>query len=290
MCPVAQAPMRHIDPKTEPLKEVHQLMIGGISPRPIAFVSTLSKDGIRNLAPFSFFNAFGANPPMIAFSPARSGRTGEFKDTYHNLVATGECTVQLVSYDIVEQMNLASAAVGPEVDEFKLSGLTPLESDLVKPPRVAESPYQMECKLQQMIHLGEGKASGCMALCEIVRFHVSESIFGEDNRIDPHKLDVVGRNGKMYYTRASGAAMFAVATPPADAIGWDGLPQQVRQSEVFTGNMLARLANAKALPTEEEIAHARNGHPSLAPREYHELAAKALAEGDVASAWALALA
>lgn len=209
--------MRHIDPSEKELREVHSLMLAGIGPRPIALVATVSNDGIRNLAPFSFFNAFGANPPTLAFSPARRGRDGSTKDTYHNLMDTGECTVQVVTYSIVEQVNIASTEVGPEVDEFVLSGLTPVDSDLVRAPRVKESPFQMECKLQQMIPLGEGPGSGNLAICEIVRFHVEESLFLEDGKLDINALDAVGRNGYNYYTRASGSALFTLDKPAVPA-------------------------------------------------------------------------
>jgi flavin reductase (DIM6/NTAB) family NADH-FMN oxidoreductase RutF len=205
--------MRSIDPKGRPIKEVHGYLIGGICPRPIALVGTVAEDGTPNLAPFSFFNAFGANPPIVAFSAARSGRTGKCKDTYNNLVATKECTIQLVPYAMVDQVNLASTELPPEVDEYDFSGLTPVPSEDIRPFRVAESPFQMECKLQQMVCLGDQPASGNLAICEVIRFHIAEELFGDDGTIDPRKLDFVGRNGKNIYTRASGDALFEVDKP-----------------------------------------------------------------------------
>ncbi len=283
--------MRKFDPKEEPLKEIHQLMIGGISPRPIALVATVDEQGNQNLAPFSFFNAFGANPPMIAFSPARSGRTGKFKDTYTNLMATGECTVQLVTYEICEQVNLSSVEVSSEIDEFQISGLTPLLSDLVKAPRVAESPFQMECKLYKMEHLGEGNGSGCLAICEIVKFHVAEHLFDAEGRIDPEVLDVVGRNGKNFYTRAKGEALFEVPNCQGkEIIGWEGLPSAMRESEVYTGNILARFANVLELPGNAAISAEKEKYAGASRQELEEYAKDALLAGESDRAWALALA
>ena len=254
MSAATEEKMRHIDPKETPLREVHQYMIGGISPRPIALVGTVSEDGTENLAPFSFFNAFGANPPMVAFSAARRGREGTLKDTYHNLLATKECTIQLVTYDIVEQVNLASAEVSPEINEFTLSGLTPVDSDLIRPKRVLESPYQMECRLTQMIPLGDGPGAGNLALCEVIRFHLAERLFDESGFISPDLLDIVGRNGGSHYTRASGDAIFSVPSSRNHApIGWEGLPEVMRQSHVYTANDLARFATVEKIPSEDDL-------------------------------------
>src|SRR5512135_3512319 len=158
--------MLHIEPKDVTVHEVHRLLLGGVGPRPIALVSTISREGILNLTPFSFFNAFGSNPPIIAFSPSRRGRNATLKDTYHNLMDNGECVVQSVTYPMVEQISLASTEYPPEVDEFEKSGLTPIYSDLVKPKRVKESPFQMECKLREMHSFGEGGSSANIAICE----------------------------------------------------------------------------------------------------------------------------
>lgn len=191
-------------------KERYFLLIGGVAPRPIAFVSTLSRTGIPNLAPFSFFNAFSSNPPVVIFSPARSPNSDKpFKDTYTNLVETKECVVQMVSYDMVEKMNLTAQDLDADINEFEISGLTELTSDLVKPPRVKESPFQMECKLLEMKNLGDQAGAGNLAICEVLKFHIDEKVFKEGTqRIDPQKIDLIGRNGEYYYTRASGDAIF----------------------------------------------------------------------------------
>lgn len=191
------------------------LFQAGIAPRPIAFVSTISADGINNLAPFSFFNIFGVNPVIVGFSPSRRGRDGTLKDTYNNLMATKECVIQVVTHALVHKSNLASKEFPASVDEFKETGLTPIASELVKPFRVKESPFQMECRLNQMIPLGNGPGSGNLALCEVLKLHVSEAVMSEGNahQIDPHKLDLVARMGQDFYARASGAAVFAVKKP-----------------------------------------------------------------------------
>ncbi len=240
--------MMHFEPKDLPVPKVHQFLLGGVGPRPIALVATMSEDGAVNLSPFSFFNAFGANPPTIAFSPARRGRDNTVKDTYNNLKATGECTVQAVTYPMVQQISLASAEYPSDVDEFVKAGLTKVDSDLVKPPRVKESPFQMECKLQQMIELGGKAASGNLAICEIVKFHIAEDII-DDGVIRPDLIDLVGRMSANYYTRASGPSVFEVAKPVAKTgIGFDNLPAFILRSHVLTANSLAQLANSEEIP------------------------------------------
>ncbi len=244
--------MLQIDPKNTPVPVVHQYLLGGVAPRPIALVSTLSADGVRNLTPFSFFNAFGANPPMIAFSPARRGRDGTLKDTYNNLIATKECTVQAVTHAILHQVNLASAEFSAEVDEFVKSGLTPMASAVVKPPRVKESPFQMECVLKQMLPLGDGKASGNLAICEVVMMHIAEDIL-DGTIINPGRIDHVARNGGDWWSRVTGDSAFRLAKPGnGNLIGYDGLPEFVRRSQVLSANNLAQLGNWPAIPTLDE--------------------------------------
>jgi flavin reductase (DIM6/NTAB) family NADH-FMN oxidoreductase RutF len=244
--------MIDVDPKDITLREVFAHLHGGIAPRPIALVSTLSPDGIHNLAPFSFFNVFGGNPPTVAFSPTRRQRDGKIKDTYFNLVATRECVIQAVTYSIVQQVNLASAEFAPEEDEFVKCGLTPVPSDIVKPPRVAESPFQIECILRQMILLGNGGGSGNLAVCEVVKFHISEEIM-TNGQIAPELIDHVGRNGGEYYTRANGPALFTLKRPDDDSvIGYDALPEFVKRSDFFTANDLGQLATCRRIPTLEE--------------------------------------
>ena len=191
-----------IDPREAGFQNVYKLLIGAVVPRPIAFVSTVSREGIPNLAPFSFFTAVSANPPVVCFCPVRRPGSNPYKDTLSNISATREFVVNIVSEEFAEQMNATSADFPPEVDEFEASGLTPVPSDLVRPPRVAESHVQMECKLYLTIEFGELPGSGNLVLGEVVRFHVDDQYF-DDFRIDPDKLRPIGRMGGATYTRTT---------------------------------------------------------------------------------------
>ena len=245
--------MFHIEPKDVTVPEVHRLLLGGVGPRPIALVSTISKEGLLNLTPFSFFNAFGANPPVIAFSPSRRGRNATLKDTYFNLIDNKECVVQSVTYPMVEQISLASTEYAPDVDEFIKAGLTPVDSDLVKPKRVKESPFQMECRLLEMKSFGEGGASANIAICEVIKFHIAEDIF-RDGIIHPDLIDLAARMSANFYCRASGDAVFEVEKPGLKkGIGYDMLPDFIRNSDIYTGSSLGKLANIEQIPADEEV-------------------------------------
>lgn len=227
---------------------IHQLLLGGVAPRPIALVSTISKTGVVNLSPFSFFNTFSANPPIIAFSPARRGRDATLKDTYHNLVETKQCVVNAVTFSMVEQVSLASAEYAPEVDEFLKSGLTKVESEFVVPPGVLESPFRLECELIQMINLGEGGAAGNLAICEVKLIYVDEDIM-DNGKIIPDKIDLVARMSGDFYCRASGDSIFEVVKPIGKkCIGYDHLPDFIKESKILSANDLAKLANVETLP------------------------------------------
>jgi flavin reductase (DIM6/NTAB) family NADH-FMN oxidoreductase RutF len=245
--------MLKIDPKEYSQPEIHKILLGGVGPRPIALVSTLSEAGQSNLSPFSFFNAFGSNPPIIAFSASRRGRNATFKDTYNNLVKTKECVVQAVTYSMVEQISLASTEYPPEVDEFLKSGLTPVDSEIVKPKRVQESPFQMECRLKDMMSYGQGGASANIAICEVVLFHVAEDIF-KDGLIQPDLIDLVSRMSGDFYCRASGEAIFKVAKPVLNqGIGVDQLPEYIKNSFTYNSNNLGKLANREKIPDKEDV-------------------------------------
>lgn len=205
--------MKSFDPNALSPQAALDFLTRAVSPRPIALVSTISAEGIPNLAPFSFFNAFGSNPPVVAFSPSRRARDGSLKDTYHNLMATRECVVHIVTYGIVNQANLASAEYAPDIDEFEKAGFTPLPSSRVKPPRAKESPVHLECKLMQMVHLGEKPGSGNLAICEIVFIHVDETYLNPQGLLEVSRLDVVARNGEDYYTRVSPDSLFRLKKP-----------------------------------------------------------------------------
>ncbi len=246
--------MLRFDPTKSPVGQIFDLLNGAIAPRPIALVSTRSKSGQSNLAPFSFFNAFGANPPMVGFSASRRVRDATLKDTWRNLMDTGECVIHAVTWPMVQQASLASTEYPSEVDEFVKSGFTPIPAERVSPARVAESPLQMECVLKQMLALGDGPGSGNLALCEVVLFHLAEDLYTE-GAVDNERMDLVGRLGGSTYVRASGGALFQLAKPVRRrGIGYDQLPGWVRASKCLTANDLAQLANVEEgdLPTEEQ--------------------------------------
>jgi len=244
--------MLHYEPKDLSIPEVHRLLLGGVAPRPIALVSTISTDGINNLSPFSFFNAFGANPPVVAFSPSRRGRDASLKDTYNNLIATKECVIQSVTHSMVEQVSLASAEYSPGVDEFIKSGLTPIDSDIVKPKRVKESPFQMECKVLEIKSFGIGGASANLAICAVIKFHVAEDLFS-NGIIDPVKIDLVARMSGNFYSRA-GSDVFSIKMPGnKKCIGYDQIPEHIRKSEIYSANDLGKFGNTESIPSDDEV-------------------------------------
>ena len=228
------------------IKSVYHLLISGISPRPIALVGSMNNKGSSNLAPFSFFNAFGANPPIVGFSPALSGRTGLPKDTLLNIKETKEFTISIVNSYMVEQISLSSCEFDRNTDEFIKSGLTKIESKKIKPYGVLESHFIMECKLYDIIELGSKPASGNLILGEVIHFHVAESILNDNNQIDPYKLDPIARNGGNWYTEAK-KGLFELKKPKNIGIGFDQLPVSILNSEL-TGNELAKLASIEKIP------------------------------------------
>ena len=241
-------------PKELTVAKMHHYLLGAIGPRPIAFASTIDVNGQANLAPFSFFNVFSANPPILIFSPARSGRTNTTKDTYNNVKAHPEVVINVVNFDIVEQMSLASSPYPAGESEFVKSGLTPIPSDLVKPFRVKESPVQFECKVNQVIELGTEGGAGNLIICEVVKFHIDESYLDENQLIDQQKIDLVARMGGNWYCRANEHAMFELEKPITTCgVGYDQLPQDFLQSDVLSKNLLARLAGIEEIPNETDV-------------------------------------
>lgn len=245
--------MLTIEPGKIPTKDLHQFILGAVAPRPIAFASTISKDGQPNLAPYSFFNAFSSNPPILIFSSNRRVANNTTKDTLRNVEDTGEVVINVVSHSFVRQMALSSVEYGAEINEFEKAGFTPLPSEVVKPFRVAESPVQMECVVDQILPLGEDGGAGNLIICRIVRMHIAEAVLTDKGRIDPDKIDLMGRMGRFYYVRASGAAVEEIMQDVAAfGIGFDQLPAGVKQSTLLTGNELAQLAALTHLPNAEE--------------------------------------
>lgn len=253
-----------IDPKAISTKDLHQYILGSVAPRPIAFVSTVAPDGTPNLAPYSFFNAFSSNPPILVFSSNRRVENNTTKDTLSNVLSTREVVINVVNYPIVRQMTLASIEYPSDVSEFSKAGLTPLASDLVKPFRVKESPVQMECVVQDVITLGEHGGAGHLIVCEMVRMHVSEDVLDANGRIDPHKIDLMGRMGRAYYVRASGDAVMTIVQPFNEiGIGYDQLPESIRNSKVLTANEIAQLAAVLEVPRDEDMMHLREEDPRI---------------------------
>jgi len=244
--------MKVIDPREHPVPFVHRTLLSGVAPRPIALVATVDREGRHNLSPFSFFNAFGANPPVIVVSPSHRGKDGTPKHTFENIRDTEEFTVSAVSYAMVQQINLASADYPRGVDEFAKAGFTKLPSEVVAPPGVAESPFVMECRLLQYVDTGGNPGSGNLMIAEVLRFHVRESAF-EGERIDPRRLDLVARMGYNWYCRANDDALFELPKPAHTGIGMDALPAHIRMNSVLTGNDLAILAGVETLPDADAI-------------------------------------
>ena len=246
--------MVSLDPKELTIPLLHQYLLGSIGPRPIAFASTIDKDGNRNLAPFSFFNVFSANPPILIFSPARSGRTNTTKDTHNNVKEVAEVVINAVTYDMVHQMSLASSPFEAGVDEFEKAGFTPVASDTIRPFRVKESPVQMECKVLEVKELGQNGGAGNLVICEVLKIHISESVLDEKGMIDQEKIDLVSRMGGNWYCRANGESLFEVDKPLTTiGIGVDALPAKIKMCKELTGNDFGILGNLQSVPNNEEM-------------------------------------
>lgn len=264
-----------------------------ISPRPICFASTMDKDGNVNLSPFSFFNMMGQNPPICVFSPLRKMRDGTTKHTLENIWEHPECVINIVNYDIVQQQSLASVEYPKGVNEFVKAGFTELPSELVKPPRVAESPVQLECKVREVISITDQPGAANLVIAEVVRLHIHKNLLDENDKVSPYDLDLVARMGGDYYCRIIPESIFEVEKPTRTVgLGIDQLPDEVKHSKYLTGNNLGQLGNVEKLPTEEMILHFKEQLTQRLDIEKfksvevrHQVAAKLLEQGDVNSAW-----
>ncbi|MBH83700.1 MAG: flavin reductase [Flavobacteriales bacterium] len=246
--------MLQINPKDIPISKLHQYLLGAVGPRPIALASTIDKDGNSNLSPFSFFNVFSANPPIAIFSPARRVRNNTTKHTLDNIFENNEVVINVVSYDIVQQTSLSSTEYDCKVDEFIKSGLTPINSNLIKPFRVKESPVQMECTVNDVISLGKQGGAGNLVICEIKMLHINKNILNDAGAIDPNKIDLVGRMGGNWYCRSSKDALFEVEKPLRNlGIGVDNIPSEIRNSHILSGNDLGMLGNVESIPSLDEV-------------------------------------
>ncbi|RRJ88944.1 flavin reductase family protein [Paenimyroides tangerinum] len=255
--------MLSITPKELTPVQVQAYLQAAVGPRPIALASTIDEDGNANLSPFSFFNIFSSNPPILIFSPARRVRNNTIKHTLINAEATKEVVINIVNYDIVQQISLASTEYGDGVDEFVKAGLTKVKSDVIKPYRVAESPVQLECKVNQIVPLGTEGGAGNLVICEVVKIHIHEHILNENGAIDQAKIDLVARMGGNWYTRAN-AGMFEVEKPLTTlGIGVDSVPDEVKKSDIFVGNDLGKLGNIEHIPTIEEVSAFLNDNQEI---------------------------
>lgn len=284
--------MISIDPKELTPVQTQAYLQGAVGPRPIAFASTVDTDGNPNLSPFSFFNLFSSNPPILIFSPARRVRNNTVKHTLLNCEATKEVVVNIANYDMVQQLSLSSTEYGDGVDEFIKSGFTKLESDKIRPFRVAESPVQMECKVNDIIALGDQGGAGNLIICEVIKIHISKEILNDNGGIDQHKIDLIARMGGNWYTRAT-AGMFEVEKPLTTlGIGVDMIPNEAKKSGVFSGNDLGILGNVEVVPSSSEITEFIDQNPDI--KEWkaqknseliYKKAKEFLDQNDVSSAW-----
>jgi flavin reductase (DIM6/NTAB) family NADH-FMN oxidoreductase RutF len=289
--------MISIEPKDISSVKLQGYLQGSVGPRPIAFASTLDEEGNPNLSPFSFFNVFSSNPPILIFSPARRVRDNTIKHTLINAQATREVVINVVNYDIVQQTSLSSTEYADGVNEFLKSGLTQVPSDIVKPFRVAESPVQFECKVNEIIALGTEGGAGNLIVCEVVKIHINESVLNENGEIDQFKIDLVSRMGGNWYSRAN-QGLFEVPKPLSTlGIGVDAIPEFIKNSTVFNGNDLGMLGNVEVLPTSEEVSIFVDQNFAVKavlsaddPLKVHLVAKKHLDSGDVLTAWKVLLA
>ena len=289
--------MLTLDPKELPIPKLHQYLLGAIGPRPIAFASTVDENGNPNLAPFSFFNVFSANPPILIFSPARSGRSNTTKDTYNNVKIVPEVVINVVNYDIVHQMSLASSPYAPGISEFEKAGFTAVKSDLVKPFRVGESPVQFECKVNEVVELGHEGGAGNLIISEVIKIHINEAVLDANGMIDQHKIDLVSRMGGDWYCRSDQNSMFEIKKPITTCgIGFDALPSDVRNSKLLTGNELGHLAGIETLPNETDVNEYKlielsdlfvslEENPAELEQKLHVRASELLKENKLEEAW-----
>jgi len=280
--------------------QLHAYLLGAVAPRPICFASTIDNNGLVNLSPFSFFNVFGSKPPILIFSPSRRVRDNTIKHTLENVYDTKEVVINVVNYNMVQQTNLASCEYPKGTNEFVKAGFTPLASEIVKPPRVKESPAQLECKVLQVIETGKEGGAANLIICEVLCMHLDENVLDEHGKIDPDKIDLVARMGADYYCRASGSAVFTVNKPNTEiGIGVDALPEEIRHSRILTGNNLGMLGNSTSVPIVSEPLYDDRisailktySHDTAAKKEaLHQYAKELLDANDLQKAWQVLLA
>lgn len=280
--------MLTIDPQTHDKVAFNRLLTGAVAPRPIAFVSSINREGQVNLSPFSFFNVFSYQPPILIFSVSRRMRDNTTKDTLENVLELPEVVINVVNYDLVEQMSLASTEYEKGVNEFEKAGLTQLASERVAPPRVKESPIAFECTVKQVIALGEGGGAGNLVICEVLLAHFDEVILDDSGQVDPVHLDAVARLGGNWYSRANGDSIFEIQKPGRHlGLGVDGLPEPIRNSKVLSGNDLGRLGSLDNFPDpsaletiqQEKVIQAMI-HTKAPRAQWHTLAKRIIEAGE----------
>jgi len=281
-----------IQPKDIPTARLHGYLLSAVAPRPIALASTIDSEGISNLSPFSFFNVFSANPPILIFSPARRVRDNTTKHTLENAKATREVVINVVNHAIVQQTSLSSTEYDKGINEFEKAGFTMLASEKVKPFRVKESPVQFECKILEIKELGNQGGAGNLIICEVVCMHIAEEVLDEKGSIDQVKLDLVARAGGSFYSRAN-TSFFEIPKPLMQkGIGVDNLPEEVKTSNILTGNDLGQLGNVEGLPQVSDVNKFLQDNPQFMTskiNEKHKFAQEFLQKNDVESAWMVLL-
>lgn len=289
--------MISMSPKDISTGQLHGYLLGAVSPRPICFASTVDGAGNVNLSPYSFFNVFSAKPPIMIFSPARRVRDNTTKHTLANVLETKEVVINIVSHHMVQQMSLSSTEYAQGVNEFVKAGFTEIASEIVEPPRVNEALAQFECKVNDVIELGQEGGAGNLVICEVVKLHISENILDENGRIDPAKIDTVARMGGNWYSRSK-TGMFEVPKPLSTlGMGVDALPKEIRMSSILTGNDLGMLGNVEVAPSQEEVQEFIRSHTEYRAliasenrQEIHRKAQELIENGHVSEAWKLLLA
>ena len=278
--------IKTIDITAGETENLYQYLSAAVTPRPIAFVSTIDSKGNKNLSPFSFFNVFSIKPPILVFSPVRRARNNTSKHTLDNLHQVKECVVCLVSQEMVQQVSLSSCDFNAETNEFEKAGFTEMKSDTVTPSRVKESPINFECKINDIITLGKEGGSGSLVLCEVLKIHINENVLNTNDMIDPFKLNIVSRLGANWYGKTTQESIYEIVKPISRiGMGIDNLPEEIRRSEILTGNELAILASVENIPKKNEFILRDNKDIE----EKHILAKEFLGQGKVEDAWQILL-
>lgn len=281
--------MINIYPEKITTKELHQYLVASIGPRPIALASTIDIHGNNNVSPFSFFNIFSANPPIAIFSPARRVRNNTTKDTLSNIKQTKEVVINIVTKDLVDKAALSSLEYPSEIDEFKKAGLTAIKSKTIKPRRVKESPIQIECKVNDIISLGNHGGAGNLIICEIKLIHISRKILNSHNKIDPNKLKLVGRLGENWYCNAFETSLFEINNSNLNiGVGFDNMPNAIKKSKILINADLVKLASATKMPSEQNIASfikSNNAILKMNEEQRHTQAQIYINKNDIESAW-----